>query len=209
MVLERKEALRKRIGEFKKQDGNVKRKLFISAGLTTGIFVANWVGIPAFALEKAELARKWLPGSWDKEWALGLSYGAQIASSAVSLIQERRLLKNSRIGMNQNLGETAAFYGLEKIKPLKEKRRRSIAAVLTPTIVSLAWIIPREITFVSLALLSDGNTQTLIMLKSGQTLINLLQAGAAEVALRTIGKDRKPKQDLPSSGTIVDVKRDL
>lgn len=194
MIAERKEALQKRIGEFTKQNGDVKKKLFISAGLSAGIFVANWVGIPAFALEETELVGKWLPGSWDKGWVLGLSYGAQIASSAVSLIQERRLLKNLRIGMNQNLAETAAYYGLEKIKPLKEKGRRSLVAVLTPTIASLAWIIPREMTFVSLALLSPEKMRELVILKSGQGLFSLSQAGAAEIALRTMGKEKKVEE---------------
>ena len=93
---------------------------------------------------------------------------------------------------------------------LKEKKgKRSITAVLASAIGSFSWTIPRESAFISLALLSDDNMQKLFALKSGQAVMALLQVGGAEIALRTVGKERKPKQSLPPSGTIVDVKRDL
>lgn len=186
MIAERGAALRAKFSEFKNHKIDVKRKLLISAGLSAGVAVTNWVGIPAFVLKETEFVGKLPP----EGWMLGLGYGAQTASSVWSVIQERRLLNNPRIGMNQKIEETAAYYGLEKIKQLREKGRRSKAAVLTPTLLSLIWVIPREITLFSLAL-STGRMQELAALKSAQASFSFSQSGAAEVVLRTFGREKK------------------
>ena len=145
----------------------------------------------------------------DKGLTLGLSYVVYTASSVANIIQGRRVLKNPRIELSQDFGAALAYHGLERVKVLKgEKETRSTVAALAPVLVSLLWTIPREFAFISLALLSDDNMQKLIVLKSGQTLMNFLQAGGAEIALRTIGRERKPKQSLPPSCTIFDVKKE-
>lgn len=211
MIAERKAAFSAKFREFKSHKKDVQKKLLVSAGLSAGIIIANWVGIGSFALKEADSVGKWLPPGG---WMLGLGYGAQIASSAVSLVQEPRLL--NRIGMNQNIGETAAYYGLEKIKPLKEKGRRSVTAVLSTTALSLAWIIPREVTLASVAL-SNGKMQELAVLKSTQAFFGFSQSGAAEVVLRTFGRKKKVeepvkekaeiKHKVPSSGLVFQAQR--
>ena len=198
------------VTEIRAHNKEVKKKLLISAVLGGAIVTVNWVGVPAFALQESAWVYGHLPEAWDKGLVLGSTYGVHAAAYIVNLVQEGRILKNPRIELSPNFGATLAYHGLEKINVLKEKRgKRSIVAVLAPAIPSFCWSIPRESAFISLALLSDDNIHKLFVLKSGQALLLLLQASAAEVVLRTIGREKKPKQSLPPSGTIVDAKRDL
>ena len=210
ILAEKRMAFQNRITVIKGHKKDVKEKLLISGVLGGTLVAANWIGIPTFALSEPGLIYRHLPGALDRGLILGLTYGVHAAASIANMIQEGRVLKNPQIELSQNFGATLAYHGLEKANVLKEKKgKRSIAAVLASAIGSLSWNIPRESAFISLALLSNDNTQKLFALKSGQAVMALLQVGGAEIALRTIGKERKPKQNLPPSGTIVDVKRDL
>lgn len=191
MIVERRAALGAKLTEFKSHKKHIQKKLLISAGLGAAMVGITWGGLPYLALREGTALSKFLPGSSINGLALGVSYGIQTAASFINLNQERRILENQKIGISQNFGATATFYGLEKVKPLKKKERRSIAAVVVPSLVSYAWSIPREMTLVSLALLSPDKMQELAVLKSTHALFSLSQAGAAEIALRTIGKEKK------------------
>ncbi len=193
MFAERKEAISSKITEFKNHSKDLKKKIII-AGFLHGVTIAvAWVAIPAFILGETELAQKWLPLFLNPELQLGLSVVAENASSGVLLPnQDRRLLKNPKIGTSEDFWATAAYYGLERVKSLKEeKEKRSMLAVLGMTSLSLTWVIPRELAFLSAAMLSENNMRSAAMIKSTQTVFNLSQAGATEIVLRTIGRDKK------------------
>lgn len=208
MIAEGKTAFQNKITEIKGHSKDIKKKLLISAVLGGTIVTANWVGIPTFALKESAWVYGHLHEAWDKGLVLGLTYGVHAAAYIFNLVQEGRVLKNPRIELSPNFGATLAYHGLEKINVLKEKRgKRSIAAVLAPAITSFSWSIPRESAFISLALLSDDNMHKLFVLKSGQALLLLLQVGWAEIALRTIGREKKKTQSLPASAVIVDMKQ--
>lgn len=210
IIAEKKAAFQNNISKIRNHKKDVKKKLLISGVLGGTLVAANWVGVPAFALNESALIYRHIPEALDRGLILVLTYGVHGAASVANMIQEGRLLKNARIELSQNFGATLAYHALEKVNVLKEKKgKRSIAAVLASAIGSFSWTIPRESAFISLALVSDDNMQKLFALKSGQALMALLQVGGAEIALRTMGKERKPKQNLPPSGTIVDVKKDL
>lgn len=205
IVAEKKAAFQNNISEIRGHKKDIKKKLLISGLLGGAIVTANWIGVPAFALNESRLIYRHLPEVVDRGLILGLTYGVHTAASIANLIQEGRLLKNPQIELSQNFGATLAYHGLEKVVVLKEKKgKRSIAAVLVAAIGSLSWTIPRESAFISLALLSDDGIQKLSALKSGHALMALLQVGGAEIALRTIGREKKADngQVLPSNGVV-------
>mgnify|MGYP001619428964 CR=1 FL=1 len=192
MIADRKAAFQNRVSEIKGHSEDIRKKLLMSAALGGAIATVNWVGASAFALNEPALIYSHLPETLYKGLILGLTYGVHVGASVANLIQEGRLLKNPRIELNQNFGSTLAYHGLEKINILKEKKgKRSMAAVLASAIGSLSWTIPRESAFISLALLSNDKMQELTVLKSAQALFAFSQVGAAEVILRTFGREKK------------------
>jgi hypothetical protein len=200
------DAVKGRITEFRGHESGVKRKILLSAALGTVIFGVNWGVIPAISVRESEL----IPAGLTTGLILGASCGVNIAASLVNVNQERRLLQNENIDMSQDIPATVIFHGLNKVDFLKEKRKgRSIAAVSVPTatsfIVSSAL---RESVFISLAATSPERMKAIIMLKSAQAASNLVQAGVAEIVLRTKGRNNK-EQSLPENAVIVDMKKKL
>jgi hypothetical protein len=205
-IINRSNAVKGRITEFREHKGDVKKKIMLSAALGTVIFGVNWGVIPAISVRESEL----IPAGLTTGLILGASCGVNIAASLVNANQERRLLQNEKIDMSQDIPATVIFHSLDKVNSLKEKRmERSVASVSVPTITSFVISgILKESVFIPLAVTSPERMKAIIMLKSAQGASNLVQAGAAEIVLRTKGRDRK-KQILPEDGVIVDVKRDL
>lgn len=195
MITERRAALQAKVTEFNGHKQDVKKKLLISGVLGGAIAATNWVGVPALTLTGSpfmSFVYRHLPEALDRGLILGLTYGVHVGASVANLIQEGRLLKNPQIALSQNFGATLAYHGLEKVGLLKEKKgKRSIAAVLAAAIGSLSWTIPRESAFISLALLSNDKMQELTVLKSAHALFAFSQAGAAEVMLRTFGREKR------------------
>lgn len=193
----KKAAFQNNISEIRGHKQDVKKKLLISGILGGAIATTNWVGVPALTLTESPFIYRHLPEALDRGLILGLTYGVHFGASVANLIQEGRLLKNPQIELSQNFGATLAYHGLEKVGVLKDKKgKRSIAAVLAAAIGSLSWTIPRESAFISLALLSNDKMQELTVLKSAHALFAFSQAGAAEVMLRTFGREKrvgKPK----------------
>lgn len=203
----KKAAFKNRITEIRKHDGDIKKKLLLSASLGAVTLGVNWGGIPALALKESKWAKGLAPDSLNPGLVLGLGYGIYTVSYLVNLIQQRRLLE--RINISQDFPATVVFHGLGKIGSLKEKRvGRSIAAVSTPTLPSLAFaVIVREPALYSFAALSPEGMWGLAMLKSAQGVFNLVQSGAAEIVLRTKGRGEKKTQNLPAKAVVVDMKR--
>lgn len=104
--------LKSKVTEIRGHEKHIKRKLLISTGLSMGIFVSNWVGVPAFALSESELIYMHLPGALNRGLILGLTYGVNMLASVTNMIQEGRLLKNPRIELSQNPISTLAYHGL-------------------------------------------------------------------------------------------------
>lgn len=208
MIAERKAAFSAKFREFKSHKKDVQKKIFLSGVLGAATFATVWGGMSTFVLKEAQWVDKWMPGSFDTALALGISYTTQTAASLINLNQEKRLLKNPKIRMNQNFPATVVFHGSEVVKPSKEedKGKRSIAAILTPTIPFAVFSLVREPTLISLALLSPDTIRELALFKTGQTIFSLLQAGVGEVALRTIGREEKVeepvKEKVLSSGLV-------
>lgn len=203
-IAEKKTAFKNRITEIRNHDTGVKKKLLLSAGLGLATFGTSWIGIPTFVLKESGWVESWAPGSLNTGLALGLGYGINITSFLVNLNQGRRLLQNEQIEMSQNFPATVVYHGLGKVDFLKEKRKeRSIAAVSAPTMASLITLaILRESAFLSFAALSPEKMREVVILKSAQGVFYLIQSGAAEIILRTIGREKKKTQSIPANGVV-------
>jgi len=200
IIAEKKVDFQNNISKIKARNKDIKKKLLISGALGGTLVGANWVGAGAFALNESALIYRHLPEGLDRGLILGLTYGVHAAASVANLIQEGRLLKNPKTEMSQNFPATLAYHGLGKVEVLKEKRgKRSVAAVLAWVIGSLSWNIPRESAFISLALLSPDKMQELTVLKSAQALFAFSQVGAAEIVLRTIGRQQEKEESKEES----------
>ena len=189
-----------KINEVKNHDNGIKKKILLSAGLGVTVFSANWIA-PFIIKESDWFKSLSAPSDLDSGIALGLVYVANFSILLINLNQQRRLLQNENIEMNQDISATVAYHGLEKIKSLKKKRTsRSLFSVLTPALFAIPGAIARD----SSIYFSSGAWE-LTLFKSAQTAFNLVQMGAAEVALRTKGKEKKKIKKLPNRGTIVDI----
>ena len=200
------DAVRGRITEFRGHESGVKKRILLSAALGTVIFGVNWGVLPAISAKESEL----VPAELTTGLILGVSWGVNVAASLINASQECRLLRNRNIDMSQDVPATVIFHSLGKVDSLKEKRKgRSITAVSVPTATSLivANVLKGSV-LVPFAVISPEGMRAIIMLKSAQAASNLVQAGAAEIVLRTKGRNNK-KQSLPEEGVIVDVKQNL
>jgi hypothetical protein len=203
-ITRKKETFKKGITEFKNSTPNIKKKLAISFGLGVAVFGANWGLAPAMSIKDYGF----VPTEWNTGVAIGVSYAVNIASTLINLNQQRRLLQNERIDLSQDIIATAIFHGLSKASSLKEKRKpRSIAAVSTPAIISTIYsAIAKESAIFSVAAVSPNGLEGVVVLKSIQGISNLLQAGAAEIVLRTKGKEKKTAENKIKEFSVLDGK---
>lgn len=188
-----KEAFKNIKTEIKHHEGDVRGKIYLSAGLNAAVLGINWGAISVFALKESGWIGNWTPINLNTSLALGISYGINIVSSLLNFNQERRLLQNERIEMSQDVLATFIYHRLGRVDFWKEKRKgRSIAAVSAPAVGSLIVSAAlKESAFLSIAAISPEMMQRVVVAKSGQGFFGLFQVGVAEIALRTAGRERK------------------
>jgi hypothetical protein len=192
-ITKRKTDICNGITEFKKHPHGIQKKILLSLGLGAGVLATNWAGIPTFVLQESARVQSLLPVSIDGFAALVTSYGINAASFLINLNQQRKLLQNENIEMNQDLSSTVLYHGLGRKEFWKNRPTgRSIAAISAPTIVSaVVTALARESVFITIATVSPERMPQIVIMKSAQGAFNLVQAGAAEIVLRTFGKKKR------------------
>ncbi len=177
------------IKEFRNHDFNTKKKILLSAVLSASTLGIAWGAIPVLTTLNQEWIRNFSPVALNNGWATGLSVGVNVACSLVNSNQERRLLE--KFDANQDFPQTILHNRLGRINFLKERK----------TIRSTASVAASAITFFAIGTLVRDSPLLLAVgmerfaaIKTTQGLFNLVQAGVAEVPLRTVGREKKTKR---------------
>lgn len=185
MSQEESEHLLEMLGYSSEERKNIKGKLALSFGLGTAVWF-TYLGAKGLSLADGETTQFVKNIINEPSYRLlALAYTANYLTSIITSIQNIRLLDNPSIGTSPNFLATSTFYISEKLFPSRTLLRNAIIFLLPRT--SAIFIEPGQLSFV---LTSENGLLAVTTYNFLASILNILQVGIQETALRKVGKTR-------------------